>query len=120
MKNDLKPVNQMCPKCGGHYVLGNEDHRCMNCGYRYNPPITHDYLERPHCCFGQCVTPIGDLKRIFCHKHQGEVIREDTIQCMKKQQRRDWAIDRLGDVGTRHSMPVMVKLRDEHKKKAVP
>lgn len=67
--NDIKPVDNLCPKCEGFYVWEDDFHRCLCCGYVYNPQIIEKRLIRLHCTWGACVKPVVDETQVYCDKH---------------------------------------------------
>lgn len=116
MDNTKKPNGNVCPKCSGFYAWVDPGGRCLCCGYHYNPPLERN-LFSIHCAFKCCLAPIPSHDRIYCPKHEGEIVDEQAIRNIQRQKRYVRKTGGMQDEGQiRLNSPIMVKLKAQHKK----
>jgi len=117
MDNTTKPQGNLCPKCSGWYDWSTLEGRCLMCGFMWNPLIVPQVrFKIPHCCFGQCVRPIPDIKNIFCPIHEREVVTNHTVNNINRQTRYTQRKGNQDDGQIRLNAPIMVKLKAQYRK----
>ncbi len=116
MDNKTKPEGNLCPKCAGWYDWTTQEGRCLMCGFVWNPRMPMAEFKIPHCCFGQCVRPIGRVEQIFCQVHKGEMVNEYTRKNIHRQQMYTKRKANQEDGQIRLNAPIMVKLKAQYRK----
>jgi hypothetical protein len=116
MDNSQKPEGSCCPKCAGFYLWGDENGRCLCCGFHWNPTIQPKGFKIPHCCFGQCVKPIDRFEQIFCPTHAREMVNAGARKNIQRQRNYTKRKGNQEEGAIRLNAPIMVKLKSHHKK----
>lgn len=107
--NDIKPIGGRCPKCQGTYDWTcEESHRCLNCGFVYNPRLNLPSLVRVHCTWGACLRPIADGSSIYCELHFNQA-RTRKAEIRRVKQLKKPNPKSTGDGQLRHNFPVSVR-----------
>lgn len=112
--NKMKPEGNRCPKCQGFYDWGEGLGRCVCCGFHWNPPIEPKVIRTPHCAYKCCLVPIPSYERVYCPKHEREIVDEQAWRNLARQ--KAYVRKFGGHYDTDHirlSVPIMVKQRPE-------
>ena len=117
MENDIRPIENFCPKCSGFYLWTEGTGHCLCCGYMWNPQINRQLFTSPHCAFKCCLAPIPKYERIYCPKHEGEIVDAQAMRNIDRQKRYVRKVGGMQDDGQiRLNAPIMVKLKAQHRK----